>query len=200
MKYTSLPKGEGEMKRLLGMALIMLMAMACNNTQLTKQTATDNTFQIKMPRPVYLVERVAIEETEVDEDERIKAMIADAIAEEKQKAEDSLKIYQQYLTDIEAFGHKPTSRTHIPIGSISGVPEWARFPERILTVYKIDKQEISEWEKDSEKDVLAISEVAEVSISKAKGILSKLRSEGYSVSKDVESVDDEIELLYFQNG
>ena len=123
---------------------------------------------------------------------------ADAIAEAKQAEEDALKVYNQYLTDLEVFGHQPTSRTHVPIGSLAGVPKWALFPERILTVYKIDKQEVSEWEKESEKDVLSISEVAEVSISKAKSILSKLRTEGYSVSKDVESIDDEIELLYFR--
>ena len=110
------------MKKLLSMAGIVLMAVGCNTPQTTKQIATDLTFQIKMPRPVFLVERVVPEETEVDEDERIKGLIADAIAEEKQKAEEALRVYKSFLTAITVYGHMPKSRTHIPIGALSGVP------------------------------------------------------------------------------
>ena len=112
------------MKKLL-LAALVIVAVGCNNPQLTKQTATDLTFQIKMPRPVFFVERVIPEETEVDEDERIKGMIADAIADEKQRAEDAKLVYESFLTSIMVYGHEPKSRTQIPMGALSGMPTWA---------------------------------------------------------------------------
>ena len=107
--------------------------------------------------------------------------------------------YNSSLTKVEAY-IRPKSKTLIPIGSIPGVPKWARFPERVLVVYKTEKAEVKPWEKDSEQDVLSISETAGVSISKAQEILSNLKSKGYSVSKESVKVDAETRLLWFSNG
>lgn len=107
--------------------------------------------------------------------------------------------YKSTLTAIEAY-IRPKSKTLIPIGSLPGVPKWAKFPERVLVVYKTEKGDVKPWEKDSEQDVLSISETAGVSISKAQEILLNLKSKGYSVSKESVKEDSEIRLLWFDDG
>lgn len=106
--------------------------------------------------------------------------------------------YEASLTSIEMYGHEPKSRSEIPIGSLKGVPEYARYPEKVLVVYKTDKKDISPWDKEAEKDVLAISETAGVSISKAKEMLTRIKSEGYTVSKEAISEESEVKLLWFR--
>jgi len=108
--------------------------------------------------------------------------------------------YESSLTSVEMYGHDSKSRTEVPIGALSGVPEWARYPEKVLVVYKTEKKEISPWDKEAEKDVLAISETAGVSISKAREMLSKIKSEGYTVSKEEVTEESEVKLLWFSSG
>ena len=112
----------------------------------------------------------------------------------------SVEKYETSLTLIEMYGHEPKSRTEIPIGALKGVPEWARFPEKVLLVYKVEKKEVSPWEKENEKDISAISETTGVSISKAKEMLLKIKSEGYTVSKEAISEESEVKLLWFSSG
>uniref|UniRef100_A0A6M3LBQ2 Putative trypsin-like peptidase domain containing protein n=1 Tax=viral metagenome TaxID=1070528 RepID=A0A6M3LBQ2_9ZZZZ len=107
--------------------------------------------------------------------------------------------YNASLTSIEAYV-QPKSKTLIPIGSIPGVPKWARFPERVLVVYKTQKNEVKPWEKDSEADVMSISETTGVSISMAKTILANLKAKGYSVSKESVTENSEIRLIWYDDG
>jgi len=67
-------------------------------------------------------------------------------------------------------------------------------------VYKVEKTEITEWEKQYEKDILAISELANVSPTQARGIISRLRVEGYSISKEEVDVEQGVTLLWFDDG
>ena len=114
--------------------------------------------------------------------------------------QENLPKYNTYLTGIEVYGHEPKSKTGIPIGSIKGVPKEAKYPERVLVAYKTEEKDVKPWEKDSEEDVLAISEVAGVSISKAQAMLAKIQGAGYTVSKEEVSEDSEITLLWFDDG
>ena len=133
--------------------------------------------------------------------ERIKKLEKNIEAKIKSEIESSQENrYESSLTSIEAYGHLPKSQTEIPIGAISGVPKWAKFPEKVLTVYKTEKTDISPWDKAAEKDVLAISETAGVSISKAKEMLSKIKASGYSVSKTAVDEKTEVQLLWYDDG
>ena len=114
---------------------------------------------------------------------------------DKYKADQKEVKYSTSLTDLEKWGYEPKSKTFIPLGAFA--PKYAKFPENILVVCKIEKKEISPWEKEYEEDVLAISETANVSPTKAKEILANIKNKGYSISKEEIKEAEEIELLYF---
>lgn len=131
-------------------------------------------------------------------EEKLKEYLEEKIRTEIEK--ENAPRYETNLTSVEDYAYNPKSKTNIPIGALSDVPGWAKFPERILVAYKTEKKDISPWAKEAEKDVLAISEVAGVSISKAKEMLSKIQSEGYTVSKESVSKDSDVVLLHFTPG
>lgn len=134
--------------------------------------------------------------TEQKLNDRIQALIDEAF--EKQKAEEETDKYQYSLTSIEEYGYESPSKTAVPLGALA--PEWARFPERVLVVQKTEKEEITAWEKEYEEDVLAISETADVSPSKAKSIITTLRTKGYSIFKEEIAEEAVVELLWFRSG
>ena len=142
---------------------------------------------------------------EIPVEELIAEKIMDALETERKLREtekelESVDKYQSRLTDIEVYGFESPSRTEIPIGSLPGVPEWARYPQSVLTVVKVESTDIDENKEEFEGDVQIVSETANVSISIAKNIMSKLRSDGYSISKDEISADETVELLFFDDG
>ena len=131
-------------------------------------------------------------------EEKLKEYMDGKIKEEIEKGERPK--YESSLTTIEDYVYEPKSKTNIPIGALRGVPKWAKFPERILVAYKTEKKDISPYSESAEKDVLAISETTGVSISKAKEMLTRIQSEGYTVSKEEVSESSEVVLLWFSSG
>lgn len=105
--------------------------------------------------------------------------------------------HSKHLTAIDKY-IKPTSKTFIPLAQLC--PEGVKFPERILVVYKTKKDEITAWDEKHEKDVLNISEIAGVSISQAQSILSRLRGDGYTISKETIDETTEIKIMWYDDG
>ena len=131
-------------------------------------------------------------------EEKLKEYLDGKIKEEIEKGEKPR--YENSLTTVEDYAYEPKSKTNIPIGALRGVPKWAKFPERVLVAYKTEKKDIPPYSKDAERDVLAISETTGVSISKAKEMLTRIQSEGYTVSKEEVSESSEVVLLWFSSG
>uniref|UniRef100_A0A6H1ZTH1 Putative trypsin-like peptidase domain containing protein n=1 Tax=viral metagenome TaxID=1070528 RepID=A0A6H1ZTH1_9ZZZZ len=125
-------------------------------------------------------------------DEKIKQAIEE---ERKKQAEDK---YESFLTEINEWGYLPVSKSMIPLGTFA--PAYAKFPERILVGTTTEKKEIKEWEKEYEKDVLSVSETANVSPTKAREIISRLRASGYSINKEEISQSSDVKLLWFRAG
>ncbi|MBU2249531.1 MAG: trypsin-like peptidase domain-containing protein [Gammaproteobacteria bacterium] len=152
-------------------------------------------FTDKLPETVQVTEESLRAAMQKDID-KIRDEIKEAVSEER-KWQNAPR-WETFVSVIDRYGYQSQSRTQIPLGAL--VDEPARFPERVLVVAKVDKKEIKEWEKDFEKDVLAISETANVSPSKAKEILSRLRTDGYSVSKEAVAESSDVVLLHFSSG
>lgn len=131
--------------------------------------------------------------------EKITKLLQERIKEalEKERKEQAEDRYSTSLTPVEKCFESP-SATEIPLGTIC--PKWAKFPEKVLVVQRVEKKDIKEWEKEYEKDILAISELANVSPSKAKDIVSRLRIEGYAISKEEVDIEAEVKLLWFDDG
>ncbi len=142
--------------------------------------------------PIDVDEKLTKEDIENLLEEKIK------IAIEKEKEKETRNKYNEYLTNIDVWGYEVVSQTHIPLGALA--PKWAKFPERVLVVYKTEKKEITAWEKEYEKDILAVSETANVSPSQAKEIINRLHAEGYSISKEKLKEAESVELLWFEDG
>lgn len=136
------------------------------------------------------------DENELTDKERFKKMIQD----EFERYEDDQDRHLAYLTDFEVFGHEVASSTHVILGRVKGVPEGVKFPQRVLVVYKTEKEEIDPWEDENKKDVYAISEVANVSLDAATSILMRIKAAGYSVTKTEVKEDSKVELLWFDDG
>ncbi len=118
--------------------------------------------------------------------------------EEKLKKQKEDK-WESFVTPLEVWGYDPISNDQIPLKAIA--PKGVKLPTRVLVVGKTKKeQEINAWSKEYSKDVLTISETANVSPSKAKEIVSSLKAKGYSINKDVIKEAEKIELLWFSNG
>jgi len=130
-------------------------------------------------------------------EEKLKEYVEGKIKEEIEKGEKPR--YESSLTTIEDYVYEPKSKTNIPIGALNGVPNWAKFPERVLIAYKTEKKDISPYSESAEKDVLAISETTGVSISKAKEMLTRIQAEGYTVSREEVSESSEVVLLWFSS-
>ena len=106
--------------------------------------------------------------------------------------------YKGSLTDIDEWGELGESRTFIPLGAFA--PDWARFPQKVLVAYKTEKKEITAWEKEYEKDVLIISELANISPTAAKATIVTLRASGYSLTKTDIDKTSEVTLLHYRGG
>ncbi len=149
-------------------------------------------FTSPLPEPEIITKDIITEMLE-DQAIEIEAKIDEAITKYREELKEDR--YEKSMTDIEKWGYEPPSKTFIPLGAFA--PEWAKFPDRILVTCKIDKEEISPWEKEYEDDVLTISETANVSPKKAKEILQNIISKGYTISKESIKEAEGIELLYF---
>ena len=126
-------------------------------------------------------------------EEKMKKVVDEKI--EKQNED----IWESSVSPLEVWGYDPISNDQIPLKAL--VPKGAKIPTRILVVGKVKKQEgIDAWNKEYSKDVLTISETANVSPSKAKEIVSSLRAKGYSINKEVIEESEKIELLWFSDG
>ena len=194
-------------KILLGvMCLAFILSMGCEPIS----QSTDKDIKLAARRasvqPVFYIPTMKVsfttsleEEEEItkeDVEELLKERIKEAI--EKEREEQAKDKYSTYLTDIDVWGYEVVSQTHVPLGALA--PKWAKFPDRVLVVCKVEKKEITAWEKEYEKDILAISETANVSPSQAREIINRLRSEGYSVSKEELVKAETVELLWFSGG
>jgi Skp family chaperone for outer membrane proteins len=125
--------------------------------------------------------------------EEIEAVVEEIVSD-KFKLQNEAK-YEKYLTYFEEYGVLPFNKDKIVLGFLS--PTWAKFPENVLLVYKVDIRKVSY--KD-EEDISTISELANVSMSAAKDIVSRLKLEGYSVNKESASPDSETKLMWFWEG
>ena len=194
-------------KILLGvMCLTFILSFGCERTYLS----TDKDIKLAARRasvqPVFYIPAMKVSFTTPLDEEKgfskddIEEMVRERIEEaiEKDREEQAKEKYSSYLTKIDEWGYEPASQTHVPLGALA--PKWAKFPERVLVVCKVEKKEITAWEKEYEKDILAISETANVSPSQAKGIINRLQAEGYSVSKEEVAQSETVELLHFSNG
>jgi len=134
-------------------------------------------------------------------DEKIKEAIEAErkLLEEKEKAEKADR-YETMLTTAAVHGHQSEYRTQIVLGQLEGVPEWAKWPERVIVVHKVEEAEIDPNEDEYEGDVETISETANVSLTQAKIILNNIKGKGYRITKDEVAEEESVELLWFDDG
>ena len=126
----------------------------------------------------------------------IKDAIDNAIKSGLEKASENK--YETRLTAIERYGVTVKSQIEIPIGLIA--PKHAQYPTKILAVTKTKKEDVKAWDDESKKDVLAISEVAGISMSQASTVLQRLQTAGYSVTKETTDPTAEVKLFHFSTG
>jgi len=127
----------------------------------------------------------------------LEAKIKEAI--EAERDWESKDKYENRLTTLESYNYEIRGMNAIPLGRLIKDKE-LKWPEKVLVVYKVEEKEVSPWEKAYEGDVLAISEVANVSPSAAKEMLSKIKALGYSITKPEEKEESEVKLLWFDDG
>jgi len=149
-------------------------------------------FTKELEKPEPLTEKKVIELMEIQE-KVLEEKIEEAL--EKFIEESSKDRWESSFTDLEAWDYDSPSKTFIPLGALA--PEGVKFPQKVLVVCKVEKKEISPWEKEFEEDVLVISETANVSPTQAKTILQNIKNKGYTISKEEVQESEEIELLYF---
>ena len=193
------------------MLAICVFAFSCGSTEdAVKDSALRSSVQISTYLPVIKVSFTS----PLAKDEPFNAKIAGDILDArieglKESIREEIKAeitksaegrYESAITNIETWIESSKSKTAIPIGSLKGVPKWAKFPDTVLVAYKTEEKNIKPWEKDAEEDVLSISETVGVSISKAKEMLLKIQAKGYTVSKEEVKPDAEITLLWFDDG
>lgn len=134
-------------------------------------------------------------------EKEIKELIDSKISalESKLAEEAAENQYSRVLSDVDTWV-EPKGRTYIPIGSLPGVPEWAKFPDRVLVVSETEDKEIDPYVEEYKDDVRSISEMANVSLPKAKEILTRIKTAGYSVFKEEIKEDSVVKLLHFSSG
>ncbi len=211
MKKSNVSFGAMIIFRIIAVLFISGVFISCasNNETEIKLAARRASVQVSTYLPVIKVSFTSpLSEKEKFTKKTLNDAIEEAKAElvktlqEKIRSEiekDNQPKHETSLTNIETYGFLPKSKTEIPIGSLPGVPEYAAYPQKVLIVYKTEKTDIEPWKKEAEEDVLAISEVAGVSISKAQEMLSRIQSKGYTVSKEDVAEDTEITLLWFSD-
>jgi S1-C subfamily serine protease len=202
----------------LGFIALFIIGLAVSTSSLSttqdsiKQEARQASVQPIFDVPVYKISftKPLEEETTITRDElkdlvnlqkkdrkrlqeELTAEIENAILEEREFQ--NRNRYKNFLTDIEVWGIPTSGGDKVLLGPLA--PKWAKFPEKVIVVSKIDKNEVR---LDIEKDILAISELANVSSTVAKSIVSRLQSEGFSLSKLTKDTKSEIKLLWFQGG
>jgi len=100
------------------------------------------------------------------------------------------------LKDIDTWV-KPKLAGFIQLGKIA--PHFAKFPDNVLVVYETEKKEVDVYADEYKDDIRSVSEVAGVSISKAKEILSRIKSEGYSISRSEAVEESNVKLYRFSS-
>jgi len=194
------------MKRLFILSVVLALMLGCARgdpyewSQETKEAARRASVQTVFDIPVLKASFTSpLEEpllTLVEINTLLQQKIKEAIdAERELQAKDK---YSSFLTSIINYGFKPYSPMAIPLGAMT--PKWAKFPENVLVVYKTEKKDITAWEKEFEQDILTISETANVSPTQAKTIVSRLKTDGYSIRKETTDPDSTVELFWFQSG
>jgi hypothetical protein len=195
-------------KWLMFLVVVLFLAGGCSNEFDIKQQARRSTVQIVFNIPVIKVSftdpledkekinQVYLQEILDKKDKEIEEKIKKAIEEGKALQAESK--YEDFPTVVDGW-YKPTSKTMIPIGAVLKRDD-IQFLTRVIVACKTEKQDISETEKKYEKDILTISETANVSPTTAKDIITKLRYAGYSINKEEVAKSSDIKLLWFRSG
>ncbi len=126
--------------------------------------------------------------------ELIQKEIQEAILKERKWQ--SKERYSTYPTEIDAWIESP-SRTSIPLGMM--VPDHAKWLKNVLIVAEVEKEEIDPYDKEYKDDVRSISETANVSLPKAKEILSRIKASGYTISKEEIKKSTDVKLLHLSD-
>jgi len=182
--------------------------------QNARQASTQPTFWIPILKVTYTTplpeeeKKECLSEEEIQkllDEKMIEALTEDGLIKNeidlaigKDKAAREADRYKSSLTDIDEYGYEPPTRKFIPLGALA--PKWAKFPERVIVVSEIKEEEVSIWEKECEKDILTISETANVSPSAAKSIVTNLKNAGYKILREEEEQVESAKLLWFNNG
>jgi len=132
----------------------------------------------------------------IRDEETLKELMRDVLLAEKKRWDENR--YESSLTEIDVYGFESPAPNFVPLGAL--VPDYARFPDRVVVVTEIDEEEIKAWERDYEKDIMTISEVAGVSLPQAKSIVTRLGYAGYRVLRKEEKTVQAIRLLWFDDG
>lgn len=111
----------------------------------------------------------------------------------KERKWQSQKRYSTYPTEIDVWIESP-SRTSIPLGMMA--PDHAKWLKNVLIVAEVEKEEIDPYDKKYKDDVRSISETANVSLPKAKEILSRIKASGYTISKEEIKRSTNVKLLH----
>jgi len=115
---------------------------------------------------------------------------------EKAEARRTEPKHNRYLTDINQW-IEPVAKTFIPLGAVA--PKGAKFPKNVLVAYETKEDEIDPYLDKYKDDVRSISEVANVSLPKAKEILMRIKAHGYSISKNIVNTSSNVKLLWFKS-
>lgn len=194
----------------LAIATLVILFSACQTEDIIKDDARRASVQTVFHIPVLKVSYTTPLPSEEDinrekleeELEKLREEVKDKIKKEIEQEIGLLKEdkYESIPTTIEQYGVEPPSFTMIPIGILLKDEEDFKFLDRVIVACEVEKTNIREWEKEYEKDILTISEVANVSPTAAKEIISKLRSSGYSVSKEEIIKSSDVKLLWYRYG
>uniref|UniRef100_A0A6H1ZWZ8 Putative trypsin-like peptidase domain containing protein n=1 Tax=viral metagenome TaxID=1070528 RepID=A0A6H1ZWZ8_9ZZZZ len=182
---------------MIGLVLLSVSVQAEDVQSTARRASVQTVFYVPVMK-VFFVHPLDKEKALTKDD--ITKLLDQKIKEATQKEREwqSQERYETSLTDIEQYGVLTRVRDQIALGILA--PGYARFPERVLVVYKTEKKDLRAWEKDFDKDVLTISETANVSPQKANEIVNNLRMAGYSISKDIQKKEEDIRLLWFSGG
>jgi len=112
--------------------------------------------------------------------------------------EEKFERHMAFLTGFEKWGYEPKSRDRIPLLALC--PSGVKVPDKILTVWKTEKKNIDPDKLEHQQDVKTISETLNVSLSMAKGLVNKLDTVGYMLTKEELDTTSEVELIWYDDG
>ena len=189
----------------IGGVLILLLSIGCNFPSASTNGDIKLAARRASVQPVFYIPTVKVSFTDPLEEEKsftkediaqlLKTKIQEAI--EQEKVEQAKNKHSTYLVTIDVWGYKVISQTHVPLSALA--PKWAKFPDKVLVVCEVEKKEINGHDKEYKKDVMAISETANVSLSQSTLIIRRLRAEGYSISKEELAEATTVKLLHFSD-